>query len=72
MIKDCWSRPLAVGDRVRVSAYGYGARLVDTGVVSTVVELRRTRAVIAADNDGLPRAIGGGCLIKIISEPEGS
>lgn len=48
-------------DRVTVSAWGFGARLIDVGTVSPVIRLNRTRVVVI-DSTGLERAVGATCL----------
>ena len=53
--------PLETDDRVMVTAWGYGARLVDTGTKSPVVRINRKRVVII-DSDGYERAVGSGVV----------
>lgn len=59
--------PLAVGDTVRVTGYGYGARVEDCGRTGVVVQVNRTRAMVdlGLGHSNPPRAIGGTCLAKI-------
>jgi hypothetical protein len=56
--------PLAIGDTVRVTGYGYGATQGDCGRTGVVTGLGRTRAVIDFPYVG-ERRIGGACLAKI-------
>lgn len=55
---------LAVGDTVRVMAYGYGARVSDVGSVGTVVALRSKRATVELPGMVI-RNIDGACLGRV-------
>lgn len=49
--------PIRVGDRVLITAYGYGARLIDVGLLAEVIGSTRTR--IRVRMTGTTPAAGG-------------
>jgi len=61
MIHDARGTEILPTDSVMVTAWGEGARLIDTGIKRPVIRLNRTRVVIL-DADGLERAFAGGEL----------
>lgn len=58
MVHDARGVEIVSTDTVMVTAWGEGARLIDTGIKRAVVRLNRTRVVIL-DADGQERAISG-------------
>lgn len=56
-MNDSFGLEILPTDRVCVTSWGYGARVVDCGTISPVVALRRTRVVII-DSDGQERSVG--------------
>lgn len=58
VINDALGVKVEVGDRVKVSAFGFGARLADIGHESVVSALFETRMEIV-DTDGQKRRVGG-------------
>lgn len=61
MIRDAKGVEILPTDSVMVTAWGEGARLIDTGIKRPVVRLNRARVVIL-DADNLERAVGGTVL----------
>lgn len=55
---------IRLADRVRVTSWGYGARLADCGTVSAVHRINRTRVEIT-DSDGQRRTVGAKCLMVL-------
>jgi hypothetical protein len=70
MITDARGAPLEIGDTVRVTAIGYGARTNDVGRRGTLTGQGRTRAIVALDEgNGMPaetRTIHPRCLRRTI------
>lgn len=60
-MKDSCGTEILDTDTVMITAYGYGARVVDTGVKSPVLRFTPSRAVVR-DADGQHRAVSGTCL----------
>jgi len=61
VIHDARGTEILPTDTVMVTAWGYGARLIDTGIKRPVIRLNRTRVVLL-DADGQERAFHGGEL----------
>jgi hypothetical protein len=60
--------PLAIGDLVRVTAYGYGASRQECGRTGRVTALHRSRATVVFPDHGVFR-IGGTVLALLMPEP---
>lgn len=58
MIRDTGGIEILPTDTVMVTAWGHGARLIDTGIRRSIVRLNRRRVVIL-DSDGCERSVTG-------------
>jgi hypothetical protein len=60
-VNDSQGTEILPTDTVMVTAWGYGARLVDSGIKRPVIRFNRVRVVVE-DSDGFARAISPRCL----------
>lgn len=63
VINDQLGNRLAVGDTVRITAFGFGARIADVDVESKITAIFETRVAVT-DADGQTRRVGGAVLLK--------
>lgn len=64
ILTDAKDVEIRLTDRVRVTSWGYGARLADCGTASPVHRVGRTRVEIT-DSDGQRRTVGAKCVMVL-------